>query len=125
MLKQASSSHCPWDLARYGGSAPYVRLLDALPAGVGPGHCLPAGHDSSVLWLLAFAVFFLPSRPRMASLVFVLMLALSCAAGWLQQLRGAHFLSHTLWSVWIACALLFALVQCTARHHTSGVTARC
>lgn len=114
LLKQASSSHCPWDLERYGGSAPYIRLLDALPAGVAPGHCLPAGHASSALWLIAFAVFFMPARPRMASAVFVLMLAFSFAVGWLQQLRGAHFLSHTLWSVWIACAALFALVRCTA-----------
>ena len=26
--------------------------------------------------------------------------------GWVQQLRGAHFLTHTLWSGWIACALV-------------------
>jgi membrane-associated PAP2 superfamily phosphatase len=32
--------------------------------------------------------------------------------GWLQQLRGAHFLTHTLWSIWLACAtvLLVALL---------------
>ena len=26
------------------------------------------------------------------------------------QLRGAHFMTHTLWSAWIACAIVLALV---------------
>ncbi|MEJ7807397.1 MAG: phosphatase PAP2 family protein [Telluria sp.] len=111
MLKQVSSSHCPWDIDRYGGSAPYVRLLEALPAATAPGHCMPAGHASSALWLIALAVFFLPARPRVALCVFALMLAFGFALGWLQQLRGAHFLSHTLWSVWIACAVQWALLR--------------
>ena len=115
-LKQASSSHCPWDLERYGGSAPYLRLLEALPIDVAPGHCLPAGHASSALWLIGFAVFMLPARPRTAGAVFVAMLALSGAVGWLQQMRGAHFFSHTLWSVWIACIVLYALFQCSAKN---------
>ena len=111
LLKQASSSHCPWDLERYGGVAPYIRLLDALPKDIAPGHCLPAGHASSALWLIAFAVFMLPARPRAAAAVFVAMLAFSGAVGWLQQMRGAHFLSHTLWSGWIACAVLYVLLR--------------
>lgn len=110
-LKQLSSSHCPWDIDRYGGSAPYVRLLEALPAGIAPGHCMPAGHASSALWLISLAVLFLPARPRTAAAVFGAMLAFGIALGWLQQMRGAHFLTHTLWSVWVACAVLFAFVQ--------------
>jgi membrane-associated PAP2 superfamily phosphatase len=111
LLKQLSSSHCPWDIDRYGGSAPYVRLLDALPAGIAPGHCMPAGHASSALWLISLAVLLLPARPRTAGAVFGAMLALGIAVGWLQQLRGAHFLTHTLWSAWIACTVLFAFIQ--------------
>jgi membrane-associated PAP2 superfamily phosphatase len=102
LLKRFSDSHCPWDLQRYGGTEPYVRLLDLVPAGVPSGHCLPAGHASSALWLLAVAVFWLPGRPRMAAAVGGSMLAFGFFVGWMQQLRGAHFLTHTLWSVWIA-----------------------
>ena len=120
LLKQVSSSHCPWDIDRYGGSAPYVRLLEALPAATAPGHCMPAGHASSALWLIALAVFFLPARPRVALCVFFLMLAFGFALGWLQQLRGAHFLSHTLWSVWIACAVLWALLRWYAHALRAG-----
>lgn len=112
-LKQVSSSHCPWDIDRYGGTAPYIRLFDALPAGVEAGHCLPGGHASSALWLISAAVFFLPARPRLAVTTFALMLALGMAVGWLQQMRGAHFFTHTLWSAWIACSVHFILVQRT------------
>lgn len=110
LLKHFSSSHCPWDLARYGGVEPYVRLLDAVPAGIPAGGCMPAGHASSALWLVAFAVFLLPARPRLAAAAAGVLLGFGLGVGWLQQLRGAHFLTHTLWSAWIACAVLAALL---------------
>ncbi len=109
LIKQVSYSHCPWDLAEFGGAEQYVRLLEAALPGVNKGHCMPAGHASSALWLIALTVFFLPRRPCVAGLVFVASLSIGLALGWMQQLRGAHFLTHTLWSVWIACALVSAV----------------
>lgn len=105
LLKRASVSHCPWDLARYGGDQPYLRVLDNVPDGWQAGHCLPAGHASSVMWLVAAAVFFLPGQPRKALAAGAAALAVGMAVGWMQQMRGAHFLTHTLWSAWIACAV--------------------
>lgn len=110
MLKQASVAHCPWDLARYGGTEPYLRLFDALPFGVQAGHCLPAGHASSALWLVSLCVYWMPLRFRAAHGVAAAALAFGGAVGWMQQLRGAHFLTHTLWSTWIACAIVLGLV---------------
>ena len=110
LLKRYSAAHCPWSLERYGGNAPYVRLLDALPAGFEPGGCFPAGHASSALWLAGLCVWWLPQRPRLAAAVFAVGLAAGGALGWVQQLRGAHFLSHTLWSMWIAAALVWAVL---------------
>ncbi|MEO5933899.1 MAG: phosphatase PAP2 family protein [Duganella sp.] len=118
VLKHFSDSHCPWDLQRYGGREPYVRLLEMLPAGVAPGQCLPAGHASSALWLLALAVFWLPHRPRMAAAVGGAMLLFGLAVGWMQQLRGAHFLTHTLWSIWIAVFIvdfLYSMLKSSER----------
>ena len=109
-LKQASVAHCPWDLARYGGSEPYLRLFDALPLGVPAGHCLPAGHASTALWLVSLCVYWLPSRPGAARRAALLALLLGGLVGWMQQLRGAHFLTHTLWSTWIACAVVLVIV---------------
>jgi membrane-associated PAP2 superfamily phosphatase len=115
LLKRASVSHCPWDLQRYGGTAPYVRLLEMMPAGVAPGHCMPGGHASSALWLVAVAAFWWPHSRAKAVAVALAMLALGGMVGWLQQLRGAHFLTHTLWSAWIACALAFGIYLINTR----------
>lgn len=109
-LKRASATHCPWDLAHYGGHQPYYGLFEHVPAWVESGHCLPSGHASAGLWLMGLAVFWLPQRPRMALAVALAMLAFGAMLGWLQQLRGAHFLSHTLWSMWVACTILALLV---------------
>jgi membrane-associated PAP2 superfamily phosphatase len=109
-LKQLSASHCPWDLVRYGGEQPYVRLFGALPAGVIPGQCLPAGHASSALWLVALAVCWLPARPSRARAAALLTIGAGATVGYLQQLRGAHFMTHTLWSIWIACTIVVALI---------------
>ncbi|RZA35016.1 MAG: phosphatase PAP2 family protein [Lysobacteraceae bacterium] len=121
LLKQSSNAHCPWDLARYGGSQPYIRLFEALPPGALPGHCLPAGHASSALWLVSLVVLWLPGPGRGAWRAWATALAPGLALGWMQQMRGAHFLTHTLWSAWIACAIVLALVVVL---QSSGGTAR-
>ncbi|NML63277.1 phosphatase PAP2 family protein [Massilia sp. RP-1-19] len=124
-LKQASDAHCPWDLARYGGGQPYVRLFESLPFGADAGHCLPAGHASTSLWLVSLAVFWLPGSQRKAAAVAALGLAIGLAMGWMQQLRGAHFLTHTLWSLWIAVLVVSVttlLVDAAARRYTPHTT---
>ena len=109
LTKHLSVSHCPWDLVRYGGVEPYVRLLEAMPRGVIAGGCMPAGHAATALWMVSLAVFFLPARPRAAIAAALVLLAAGFGVGWMQQLRGAHFLTHTLWSMWIACAIVGTL----------------
>lgn len=115
LIKQMSDSHCPWDLQRYGGTEPYIRLFDALPAGLAPGQCMPAGHASSALWMIAIAIFFIPRRLAQGGAVLAGFLALGLGVGWLQQLRGAHFLSHTLWSAWVALATVMLIATCLDR----------
>ena len=109
-LKQMSVMHCPWDVQRYGGTVPYFNLFDIIPPNLQAGHCFPAGHASTGLWLAAFCVFWLPHRPRMATLIFISGLGVGFALGWVQQMRGAHFLTHTLWSLWIASIIIFIML---------------
>lgn len=115
LLKQVSDSHCPWDLQRYGGSEPYIKLFELMPAGVSAGHCMPAGHASSALWMISLSVLFIPDRLLHASIVLMLLLVFGVGVGWLQQLRGAHFLTHTLWSAWIALFIVFLITTCLDR----------
>lgn len=110
-LKQLSDMHCPWDMQRYGGTAPYFNLFDMVPTNLQAGHCFPAGHASTGLWLAAFCVFWLPHRPRIANRIFISGLGAGFALGWVQQMRGAHFLTHTLWSLWIASIIIFTMLS--------------
>ena len=110
-LKQISALHCPWDVRRYGGTASYLRLFDAIPATIEAGHCFPAGHASTGLWLAALCVFWLPHRPRAALVVCMAGLGAGFLLGWVQQMRGAHFLTHTLTSVWIASAIMLIMLS--------------
>jgi membrane-associated PAP2 superfamily phosphatase len=53
--------------------------------------------------------------------VFALGIGAGLGLGWVQQLRGAHFLSHTLWSAWIAAAivLLFTRLLLGSERHAA------
>lgn len=114
-LKQASSLHCPWSIDRYGGSEPLLRVLDWVPPGWHAGHCFPAGHASTGMWLAALAVFWLPHNPRRAFAVFLGGSGVGLVLGWVQQMRGAHFLTHTLATAWITSAVLLALIVVVPR----------
>jgi membrane-associated PAP2 superfamily phosphatase len=111
MFKHYSVLHCPWDIERYGGIAPFLRLLDTVPSTMQSGHCFPAGHATVGLWLAAFCVCWLPSKPKTAFAVFLSGLSVGFALGWVQQMRGAHFLFHTLWSTWIAAFVVIVLLS--------------
>ena len=121
LLKHFSMLHCPWDIARYGGNAPFLRLFDAVPSTMQAGHCFPAGHANVGLWLAALCVFWLPHKPKTAFAVFMAGLSVGFALGWVQQMRGAHFLFHTLWSTWIACFVILMLLSFTRSLHITSL----
>lgn len=114
-MKRFSPLNCPWSLERYGGDMPYLKLFEHVPDGWQAGHCFPAGHASTGLWLVALAVIFLPAQPRKAVWAGVGGLGVGLALGWIQQMRGAHFLSHTLVSGWLACLIIYLLMCCYER----------
>lgn len=111
LLKKNSVLHCPWDVDRYNGNAPFLKLLDYVPKGFDAGACFPAGHASTGLWLASLCVFWLPTNTTKAIQVFALGLSVGFILGWVQQMRGAHFLFHTLWSMWIASFIILLMLQ--------------
>lgn len=123
IMKGMSVQHCPWSLQRYGGFAPYIRILTSPPPTVSNGHCFPAGHASSGLWIASVAVFWLPKSPSKALLAFTLGLLPGIALGLAQQIRGAHFLTHTLWSVWVTALIFLILSQLLAKFSINQASA--
>ena len=114
-LKRFTSTSCPWDLVPFGGTVPYVphwwfRVVDG-----GPGHCFPSGH--AVAAFAFFSVYFLwrSYRPSLARGALAAVLGLGLVFGWAQMARGAHFLSHTLWSAWCCWAICSAAAWGWAR----------
>ncbi|MBC5765040.1 phosphatase PAP2 family protein [Ramlibacter albus] len=108
LLKGFSVTSCPWDLQQFGGVAQYVSHWSQLADG-GAGHCFPAGHASSGFVFVAGWFAFRDNDRSHAATWLAGSLAAGTLLGIAQQLRGAHFMSHTLWTAWICCATCWAL----------------
>jgi len=105
-LKVLSSTSCPWDLAQFGGVAQYVSHWQGwTTTDGGGGHCFPAGHAASGFAFVGGFFALRADRPRAARAWLIGSLVTGFVAGATQQLRGAHFMSHTLWTAWICWAV--------------------
>lgn len=110
LLKAANPAACPWSLTAYGGLVEPVShwLWWITPAG-GRGSCFPAGHASAGFAFVGGWFVFREVAPVLARRWLVVALAAGLLLGLSQQWRGAHFMSHTLWSGWLCWCLAWAL----------------
>lgn len=109
-VKNMTHIYTPWDLNLFSGTLPYIRLFDPAPHGLPIGHAFPAGHSSGgfAYVSLYFLLRHLDSPHRKYGLLFGLGLGLIFGIG--QQVRGAHFPSHDLFSMvicWYASLILY------------------
>lgn len=108
-LKHLTNRHCPWDMQDFGGYAPYLSLFASTPENIVRGVCFPSGHASGgfawIIWGLALRA----TRPVLAKRVLLGALLLGMAMGLARLMQGAHFISHVLWSAWLAWALAIGL----------------
>lgn len=109
IFKHYSVHGCPWDIEIYGGSLPLLDLFAALPSGAEAGGCFPAGHPSGGFALMAFYFAFMDIKPRFSVFMLWIGLLMGLLMGVVQIMRGAHFLSHVLWSGWLVWVVLLAL----------------
>ena len=111
-VKYFSLTSCPWDLREFGGIAQWVSHWAWGVSDGGPGQCFPSGHASGA-FAFAFAAGYFALRetaPRHARAWLFIILVLGAAFGWAQLMRGAHHLSHTLWTAaicWTVTVLTF------------------
>ena len=116
LIKSVSGKHCPYDLEQYGGTVPFVGLLEQLPTGVKPGKCWPGGHASAGFCLFAFYFAALKlGRRRMAAAMLAGSLLLGLVLGMARVVQGAHFVSHNLWSALICWLVVLALYEVLLR----------
>jgi membrane-associated PAP2 superfamily phosphatase len=109
VLKYSSHTSCPWDLAEFGGLGTHLSHWAWSSSDGGPGRCFPAGHASAGFAFFGgfFALRQVSQPLARACLVLVIMVGL--VLGLSQQLRGAHFMSHTLWTAWLCWVVAWTL----------------
>nr|WP_242462936.1 phosphatase PAP2 family protein [Acinetobacter sp. Res13-Abat-PEC12-P5-02] len=95
LLKSHSAHACPWSMTE-STALGYVWDFSATK-----GHCFPGGHASTGFSLVTGFFVFRKSNPKIAYFFLCLGLILGFITGWGQMMRGAHFLSHNLWTGWI------------------------
>jgi membrane-associated PAP2 superfamily phosphatase len=111
LLKQISLTSCPWSLAEFGGSARYVSHWLVGQADGGPGRCFPAGHATAAFCFLP-GYFVLRRAAPTAALAWLLgTLAAGLVLGGVQVVRGAHYVSHSLWTAWWCWALSVVMLH--------------
>lgn len=109
LWKYASPTSCPWDLAEFGGTAHLVSHWAWGISDGGPGNCFPAGHAAAGFAFVGGYFVLRDPAPRLAAACLALSLAAGLVLGVAQQLRGAHFMSHTLWSAWFCWVTAYAV----------------
>lgn len=109
VLKSTSHTSCPWDLNEFGGVAHYVSHLSWGQRDGGPGGCFPAGHASAAFAYVGGWFVLRRKLPRVATIWLVTALVAGLILGLGQQWRGAHYMSHTLWTGWFCWVTGFAI----------------
>lgn len=113
-LKAATNVDCPWDLAEFGGSRPFVALFGDRPDYLARAQCFPGAHSSSGFALLCFHFLWRDRRPRLARIALWAGGTIGILFALGQEARGAHFLSHDLASailVWSVQGMLYARLR--------------
>lgn len=115
LVKNASQTSCPWDLQLFGGTARYVSHWSLwLGSDGGLGRCFPGGHASSGFAFLGLCLPWLlppPGTHRAPATGLWWLTGLLLAgftAGAVQTVRGAHYPSHTLWTLLICGGVSWA-----------------
>lgn len=123
-LKVISATSCPWSLSDFGGVAHYTsHWANLFGHDGGSGGCFPAGHASSGFAFLGGYFAFRSVEPSLAKKWLVGAIAAGLLLGLAQQMRGAHFMSHTLWTGWICWCTAWGVNSLITWFNFAGLTA--
>lgn len=123
-LKVISATSCPYALSQFGGVAHYTsHWVTLFQRDGGSGGCFPAGHASSGFAFLGGYFVFRNTDPVQAKRWLIGALVAGLVFGIAQQMRGAHFMSHTMWSAWVCWCTAWGVNGVIAWFNFSSVTA--
>jgi len=115
-FKHTLQVDCPWDLLRYGGDKPFFGLFQYGQAYLPSSHCFPSGHASSAFTWFSLYFYTAIFYPKYRLKIFAVVLVLGYVLGLGQQFRGAHFISHDVWSM-LVCMFVNVIIYKTAFSH--------
>jgi membrane-associated PAP2 superfamily phosphatase len=102
LIKRMSQTTCPWSLTEFGGEAGvYVPHWMLGISDGGEGGCFPSGHASTAFAFFAAWFALRNQAPAAARLWLTAVVLVGLVLGAVQVVRGAHFVSHPLWTAWI------------------------
>lgn len=100
-IKLHSHTSCPWDLQAFGGVATHVSHWAWGVRDGGSGGCFPAGHASAGFAFMGGFFVFRQLLPQTARRWLAGAMLAGFTLGLAQQVRGAHYMSHTFWTAWL------------------------
>lgn len=115
ILKSQSAHACPWSMT---AAVPHGFLWQFSAE---KGHCFPGGHASTGFALMSGYFAYRLSQPKKAYFYLFSGLILGFAMGWAQMMRGAHFLSHNLWTAWVVFFINAVIYGFNYRHFAQPV----
>lgn len=108
--KQFTNVYCPYQIQRYDGVYPYVKIFGSYPETFHPkrrGKCFPAGHATGGF---AFMALYYVCRKRWARIAGASTgLVLGWTMGLYQMFKGAHYLSHTVVTMLLAWIIIYLI----------------
>jgi len=123
-LKHLTRMDCPWDASVYGGTHPFFTLLQARPAGIRPSGCFPAVQSSAGYAWVALYFFFASVHPGWRRIGLAIGIGAGLVLGIAQQLRGAHYLSHDIWTLAISWFVALAIHRLSLRNATHPIASQ-
>jgi membrane-associated PAP2 superfamily phosphatase len=114
-IKLHSHTSCPWDLQQFGGVATYVSHWAWGLRDGGTGGCFPAGHASAGFAFMGGFFAFRQVLPATAKRWLAGAMAVGLVFGLAQQIRGAHYMSHTLWTAWLCWTAAAGVDACVSQ----------
>ena len=105
-LKSHTHIYSPWDLKMFGGLYPHIRLFDTVSQNSPVGFAFPAGHAGGGYALLSIYFLLRQTVHRYRHYFLLIALLVGMIFGIDQQIRGAHMLSHDLFTFsicWMSC----------------------